>query len=242
MPRQAEKLGLTRARGSARRHLGWVLALLAAVLGCGTGATNSAEVAMQPVSASPQSLPDPVPDALREQLDRVLEFTEHGRIMSLEKHAAWQLLHGVLAFGPKFEILAGDEKRVSPRLGLRRQTHDRLALTAHFARREGARSTPAKLGQGHDDQWLAIISQWPVPINTPVYVDGKRFTLYDMVKYSMYDCWRGQGGELDDHRAVDAPRPHRPVMDALDSAKSGPSSGSFRWKPDPSTKTRSARN
>jgi hypothetical protein len=46
-----------------------------------------------------------------------------------------------------------------------------------------------KLGQGHDDQWLAIISQWGVPHTQPVVVDGQQFTLRDMVARSMYDSW-----------------------------------------------------
>jgi hypothetical protein len=133
----------------------------------------------------------PQPDQLREQIDRVLEFTEHGREMSLEKQAAWQLLHGTLAFGEKFEMTADGKKEVvvdwvfdgKPMKGWSVSPTDRGLLVT---------IEPGKFGQGHEEQWLAILSQWNVPITRPVIVGGKEYTLYDMVKRSMYDCYEGK--------------------------------------------------
>ncbi|HMP07798.1 MAG TPA: hypothetical protein PJ982_15715, partial [Lacipirellulaceae bacterium] len=134
---------------------------------------------------------EPTPDALRDQLDAILDFTEHGRVMSLEKHAAWQLLHGVLAFGPDFKILAGDQMVnaldwVFDGKPMKGWT---LTITPQGIKAE---IEAGKLGQGHDDQWLAIISQWQVPSTQRIMVAGQEFRLRDMIKRSMYDCWDGK--------------------------------------------------
>jgi hypothetical protein len=168
-----------------------VLAGMLLSIGCRGGEEESAGAKLQSTSSAAKPVPNPSADELRDQLDRVLDFTEHGRIMSLEKHAAWQLLHGVLAFGPKFEIRAGDENVVAldwvfagkPMKGWT------LRATAQGVRAE---IEPGKVGQGHDDQWLAIISQWPVPYSQPIKVAGRDYTLRDMIKRTMFDCFEGK--------------------------------------------------
>jgi hypothetical protein len=159
-------------------------------LGCGATAP---ETPVRQTSAASTPVPTPPPDALRDQLDRVLDFTEHGRAMSLEKHAAWQLLHGVLAFGPQFEILSGDKMVVALDWVFDGNPMRGWTLTATD---QGVRAEiePGKLGQGHDDQWLAIISQWQVPSTRPIVVAGQPFVLRDMIKRTMYDCWEGKEG------------------------------------------------
>jgi hypothetical protein len=133
----------------------------------------------------------PSQDELLKQLDRVLEFTEHGREMTLEKHAAWQLLHGVLAFGPEFEILAGGKRVAALDWVFDGNPMRGWTLTAT---EQGVKAEiePGKLGQGHDDQWLAIISQWAVPASQPIMVAGERYLLRDMISRTMYDCWEGK--------------------------------------------------
>ena len=54
---------------------------------------------------------------LRDKIDSVLHATRYERQMSLQQNAAWQIMHGVLAFGRDFEVLDGD-KSVIPENGL----------------------------------------------------------------------------------------------------------------------------
>jgi hypothetical protein len=161
------------------------------LVGCRGDEEAPTATSLQSASAKATPAPDPSKDELRDQIDRVLEFTEHGRIMSLEKHAAWQLLHGVLAFGPKFEIQAGDEKVVALDWVFEGKPMKGWTLTATP---QGVRAEiePGKVGQGHDDQWLAIISQWQVPYTQPIKVKGREYRLYDMVKRTMFDCFEGK--------------------------------------------------
>ncbi len=177
----------------AGRQSIWLFAAAAVLLGCNSPEADEATAPVTPTAAVAKPIADPSLEQLREQLDRTLEFTEHGRIMNLKDHAAWQLLHGVLAFGPEFEILNGDErvKALDWVFSGKPMTGWTLAKTQYGVE---AKIEAGKVGQGHDDQWLAIISQWGLPINTPVLVDGERFTLYDMLKYSMYDTFTGKEG------------------------------------------------
>jgi hypothetical protein len=64
-----------------------------------------------------------------------------------------------------------------------------LTPTEHGVRAE---IEAGKLGQGHDDQWLAILSQWNVPTDRPLKVAGKDYTVQDMVQRTMYDCYEGK--------------------------------------------------
>jgi hypothetical protein len=165
--------------------------------GCGDAPSGGSGLAVQTTAAAPQPAPTPTPDQLREQLDRVLEFTEHGRVMSLEKHAAWQLLHGVLAFGPNFRIKSGDQMVVALDWVFAGKPMRGWTLTATEYGVK-AEIEPGKLGQGHDDQWLAIISQWQVPATREIVVAGQTYRLRDMVKRSMYDCWNGKEASWSD--------------------------------------------
>ncbi len=189
MPREIPRNSRRPLRRAGALRLLSLFVAAAAILGCRGSEEEPAD--LQPTSASSEPAPDPTPDQLREQLDHVLDFTEHGRSMSLEKHAAWQLMHGVLAFGPQFEILSGHQKVVAVDWILDGKPMRGWTLTSTP---QGIRAElePGKLGQGHDDQWLAILSQWGVPYTRPLKVAGKEYRIYDMVKRTMYDCFDGK--------------------------------------------------
>ena len=51
---------------------------------------------------------------------------------------------------------------------------------------------PGKLGQGHEDQWLAVLSQCDLTHKQPIVVGDKTFQMYDLLKQSMYDTYEGK--------------------------------------------------
>lgn len=169
-------------------------ALAVAILGCGAPAADP-PTAAQAVSTTSPAAPAPPssPEELRDLIDRTLDFTEHGRLMSLEKQAAWQLLHGVLAFGEGFEILANGEKAVAVDWILDGKPMKGWTLTPTS---QGVRAEiePGKLGQGHQEQWLAILSQCGVPASRPLKVQGEDYTVRDLVRRAMYDCYENMEG------------------------------------------------
>lgn len=167
------------------------IALAATVSGCGLSADTEPAKA-QPVAAAASSTV-PAAEKLRDMIDRTLEFTEHGREMSLEKHAAWQLLHGVLAFGERFEMVADGKKVVAVDWVFDGKPMKGWTLTPMP---EGIRAEiePGKLGQGHEEQWLAILSQCDVPSTRPIEVNGRDYTVRDLINQAMYDCYEGKEG------------------------------------------------
>ncbi len=59
---------------------------------CGTGGRAAVDEAVLPQ------------DELRAELDEVVEFTFHGRQLSVQQNAAWQIMHGVLAYQREFLV------------------------------------------------------------------------------------------------------------------------------------------
>lgn len=159
------------------------------MLGCSGAPADQPTALVQPASVTAPKRP-PL-DELREMIDHTLHHVEHERVMSLEQHAAWQLLHGVLAFGEKFEILADGQRVVAVDWVLDGKPMKGWTITPTS---QGLRAEieAGKFGQGHDDQWLAILSQWNVPVTRPIRVAGKEYTLHDMLKRTMYDCYEGK--------------------------------------------------
>ena len=78
-----------------------LLLLLIFLLGCGS------EPSEKPAEAT-NTLSD-VPDKqLQEMVDDALRHTFNERQLNLDVNAAWQILHGALPFGMKFNVQNGD--------------------------------------------------------------------------------------------------------------------------------------
>ncbi|MEQ8212077.1 MAG: ADP-ribosylation factor-directed GTPase activating protein isoform b [Lacipirellulaceae bacterium] len=135
----------------------------------------------------------PSEEELRELVDRTLEFTEHGRVLDLDTQAAWQILHGVLAFGRDFTMRTSDGPENVLDWVFSGKPMKGWTLEPGQV---GLRATiePGKFGQGHEDQWLAVISQCGVPIKQPLEISGQeeKYTLYDLLKQAMFDCYEGK--------------------------------------------------
>ena len=152
-------------------------------------AAQAALPASVPVSSPAQ--PNLSNDQLRTLLDKTLDYLEHQREMSLEKNAAWQILHGVLAFGRNFQVRHGDQQvntldwvlAGKPMKGWTLRPTE-VGLRAELE--------PGKHGQGHEDQWLAVISQADIPHTQSLIVGGKTYQIYDILKQAMNDTYEGK--------------------------------------------------
>jgi len=144
--------------------------------------------------------PPPALDSLREKIDHALDYTFEHRKLSLETHAAWQILHGVLAYPKRFKVeregkmvsavdhlLRGGEMKgwdlVSgsplPPDGKRRGVIARMA-------------SGTGTGQGHADQWLAVMAQCELPPTQTIKVEGQEFTMADWVRQVELDIHRNR--------------------------------------------------
>ncbi len=179
----------------------WFLVGLALVVLAGCGQTQSSSQIVDLDEASDdESLSD---DELRDLIDSVLVFTHEHRQLNLKDHAAWQILHGALAYQQDFLVTDG-EKSVSavdhilsggymkgwttrPGIVLD-EASNRRGLVAEI-------ESGTKTGQGHADQWLAVLAQCELDGATPIQVGNQTYTLQDYVDQVKWDLPRNVQSE-----------------------------------------------
>ena len=135
------------------------------------------------------------PDDLCKRITKTLKQTQDGRQLSTELQGAWQIVHGILAFGEQFTVL--HESVTVPALEylleggtlqgwkLRPGENGIIALVE-----EGS-----TLGQGHQDQWLGYLSQCGksgIPLETPLIVGDTSATVDDLLRQAQADLHTGQ--------------------------------------------------
>jgi hypothetical protein len=138
--------------------------------------------------------------ALCGRIDAVLAHARDARRLDAGVHGAWQVVHGILAFGPDFPLVHDGQESSALDYLL-----DGGRLTGWILRP----GTPGPLaviepgstmGQGHPDQWLGYLSQCGVadgrgagmPLTTPLRVAGRDYTLADLLARAQRDIRPGQ--------------------------------------------------
>lgn len=163
------------------------------VLGCGG----------EKLPVLPTAAVSATPDDLCRRIDAVLSHAHDGRLLDAGLHGAWQVVHGILAFGPDFPIAVkgGTTKALDYLLG--------GGALAGWRLRPGSPGVIAiveegsTMGQGHPDQWLGYLSQCGVgvdgsrlaggiPLETPLVVGGRTFTVADLLAQAQRDIREGQ--------------------------------------------------
>jgi hypothetical protein len=139
------------------------------------------------VAAATDALPSD--DELKKSLDDALDFTFEKRRLNVEDQAAWQIIHGALAFKRDFLVRAGgkDVSAVDYVLQGNPLTGWNLArgdLLDEKAGRYGVRALyepGTKIGQGHYDQWMGYLSDAGLKLEEPIVVEGKQHTIEDYI-------------------------------------------------------------
>ena len=136
----------------------------------------------------------PTDAELKQMLDDELTFTLHKRDLDGKVNAAWQILHGSLGYGRNFEIVLGSDRVKA--LDWAMAGGD---LKGWVIRKEEGQpgvtmvvEPGTKTGQGHPDQWLAIIAQCKVPSDHPVKVGDETYAVKDIVTQCMRDIFEGK--------------------------------------------------
>ncbi|HZN36852.1 MAG TPA: ADP-ribosylation factor-directed GTPase activating protein isoform b [Pirellulaceae bacterium] len=172
-------------------------------------ANSAATTAAMPVSsgnaaADPADLPS---DAeLLKQIDEALEYTFDHRRLSVGQgandQAAWQIIHGALAFKREFLVRDGDKdvsavdyilgggsmKGLSLRRGDPLDDEMKPSIPGGGLR-YGITTVVAndKMGQGHTDQWLGYLSDCKLPLEQPLVVEGRPHTIADYIDQAKRD-------------------------------------------------------
>jgi hypothetical protein len=123
-----------------------------------------------------------------------LEWNRQFRRLSVERNAAWQVLHGAVAYGKDLELdVDGSAVPALKYLfdgGSMRGWDLRVGDPLPGTDRRGVRVTVEEgsfTGQGHVDQFLGYLSQAKVPIDTPLLIHGQVFRLEDWARQAQRD-------------------------------------------------------
>lgn len=159
-------------------------------LGCNQTPSEGPSAAPTQVTALKPAANEPSDEELKRLIDEAIDFNS-GRYMNANDHAAWQIVHGILAYGHGLKIyidgnlvsaldhlLAGGELR-----GWAIKPGDRGVETML--------EVGSKSGQGHEDQWLGYISQTGVGPDEPIVVAGKTFKFGDLLTQAQWDAYEG---------------------------------------------------
>lgn len=141
------------------------------------------------------------PETLKQRIDAALEFTLQNRHLNTQDHAAWQILHGNLAFGRDFPVIhEGESIPVIDYLsqggrmnGWTIERGNKLQSDDPENPKFGMRAVTepgTRAGQGHYDQWLAILSQCDVAPETTFVVGPDTFTMTNFVQQVQLDISR----------------------------------------------------
>lgn len=160
------------------------IALIAATVGCKPAATTPPKIDPAPVSA----------EARRDRVDRVLDAT-YVRPLDLNVHAAWQIVHGAMAFKKAYQVRKGPETvyildyllkggsmsgwAFAPGVVLDPATGHRGLISIM--------EPGSKSGQGHADQWLGYLSNCGFALTDPITTGGVNYTFEDYVRQIEWD-------------------------------------------------------
>jgi hypothetical protein len=160
------------------------------------GCSRSGEMpALAPVTHSPEKTAPVSDDELKQRLDHALDLAFQYRRLNVRDHAAWQVVHGAVAFGRAFPVekdgkifsavdylLAGGTMK-----GWNLEPGDMLGG------RQGLRAVleqGSKTGQGHYDQWLGYLSGCNLPTDQTIVVGDRTFTIADLMAQVEWDVPR----------------------------------------------------
>ncbi len=163
------------------------LGLVLVLAGC-VGRDAAPVVAPPAQPASGQAV-DAGDEQLRARLDAVLDLVLNERHLNLQDHAAWQIIHGALAFQRAFPVLDGDTPVSAVEYVLRGGAmkgweFEPGDLLDPETGRRGLRAIQApgsKTGQGHADQWLGYLAECGLKAHETIQVGTSTYTIADLV-------------------------------------------------------------
>ena len=162
--------------------------------GCGSSASVTSANPGSTTGSGASSTELPSDEEILRQIDEALDFTYERRRLSVEQQAAWQIIHGALAFKREFLISDGQQDVSAvdyvlagrPMKGMELLEGD--VLDQETGRR-GIKSFVAgdKMGQGHTDQWMGYLSDCRLPLDEKVIVAGNEHTVSDYIEQMKLD-------------------------------------------------------
>lgn len=129
-----------------------------------------------------------IPVPMQQRLARVQSCLDHylNNPETTTARSPWAVMHAILAYGADYELI-GPNGRVN---AIGWMCHNGLCRTQRIFTARGDFFIPNVGGgvQGHEGQFLAILAQCQVPLDYPIQIGSKKFTVEDLVRYEMATC------------------------------------------------------
>lgn len=132
--------------------------------------------------------PEPLSPALARLREKVRDCLSYyyQQQENVVDHSPWGVMHILIAYGVDTQIYAsGKQTNAIAYLCYNGQCRGQQLFYLNRGKLE-TRVGPGV--QGHDGQYLAMLAQSRVKIDYPMHVDGKDFTVRDLVNYEMKTC------------------------------------------------------
>lgn len=143
---------------------------------------------MPAVSAS--QLPDM--DELKARIERVLD-DYYSRPLNTRDNDSWEVMHSIIAYGVKSEVAVGGPQ------GERRNAIGWLCYNLPLRgprmltiRNDLPYAVRGVSVQGHYGQFLAILAQSRLSRTYPLLIDGRKFTIEDLIESEKRTCTSGE--------------------------------------------------
>jgi hypothetical protein len=140
--------------------------------------------------------PMPTSTTLKDRIQAALDNVDRRDLLTT--HAFWTVFHGILGMGPQTTLL-------DPTSGKRVNALDHICNNLTIRGMEfipmadglDVRTMPGTgVGQGHQDQFIAELSQWGMPRDRSFHIGGKDYKFEDFVRYSKTRARLTSGQEL----------------------------------------------
>jgi hypothetical protein len=114
------------------------------------------------------------------------------RPLNTAQHTPWEVMHGFIAFGIPTRVRvggpAGDAVNAIGWMNMGGRCRGQVMLAASGDRLTAMRGVGV---QGHSAQYLAILAQCRVAMNSPITIQSKSFTVADLVEEEKLSCKAG---------------------------------------------------
>jgi len=154
---------------------------------------NAAEPAVPvPALANPAEQLSPEMIKLCDKVRTVLA-RNYPRHQSARLNTPWEVMHAIIAFGVDTQIYkegpAGEKVNAIGYMCYNYPCRDQRMLLINRGKIDASRGVGV---QGHGGQFLAILAQSHVRSDYPMMVEGKQFTLTDLINREMDTCVAGE--------------------------------------------------
>lgn len=177
--------------------LRWLFVVTLILAGAGSlalpGCSNS-DARTTPAAKAVSSVDDFDEAQVKKRVDRALDLTERRFLRAgpgPDDHAAWQVLHAVLAYGRRAKIYHDGELVGALNYLLKGGQLTGWNLRPAEKGLTALLESGSKTGQGHKDQWLGYLALCDLDLHDKLTVGGKEYEIRDLVEQTKWECTDG---------------------------------------------------